>query len=433
MIERIATVALPLAQEIVVLRRLLHRFGALAPLALVVVTSGAVAQTQLLAPTEVAAELAYSVALDGSHLAAGAPGALMKSGRVYTYACIGQSCANAVPLAPVDLDAGDLFGAAVSLSINTLAVGAPEQGAGAVYVFTHDGANWSLQQKIVAAPVLPGERFGSSVAVEGDRLAVGAPGANAEAGAVYVFERAGVNWSQSDRLQATDASSGDALGSSVALSADTILTGAPQWAPVLAGAYSRGAAYVFEFVSPGWMQQARLLPTVAGDGDTFGHAVSLSGDRAVVGAPLADLRVGNAIVFERSGPVWTQQAQLLAPVGLPGDRFGWSVALDGDQLIVGAPFALEGCGGSTLFTRPAGSWVASTDPALSRASPGGLVGWSVATRGQSWLVGIPGYSGAPSHVGAALWRDSSDGLFNDGFEKAGIDVCVPPEKRLAAG
>jgi hypothetical protein len=392
---------------------------------LALIASAASAQTQLLAPTDVAAELAYSMALDGSLLAAGAPGAAVSSGQVYTYACNGQNCAPAVALVPMDLDAGDLFGASVSLSGTTLAVGAPGQAGGSVYVFVNDGPGWSLQQKIVAMPALPGENFGTALAVEGDRLAVGAPGADGNAGAVYVFERNGLVWSQADRLQATDASSGDALGSSVALSADTILAGAPQWASAVAGAYSQGAAYVFEFVSPGWMQQARLLPTVSGNGDTFGHAVSLSGNRAAIGAPLAELRTGSVYVFERSGLIWTPQTQLAAPLALPADRFGWSVALDGDQVLVGAPFALEGCGGSSLFVRSAGGiWNVSTDPALSRTLPGGLVGWSVAAKGQSWMAGVPGYSGAPSHVGAAFWRDGADGLFNGGFDDAGAETCL---------
>lgn len=395
-----------------------------AVLALGLHASAAQAQTPLLAPTGLGTELAYSVTLDGPRLAAGAPGAALLAGQVFTYECNGQNCAAASLLAPVDLVAGDLFGAAVSLSANTLAVGAPGQAAGAVYVFTHDGLVWSLQQKLVATPPLPAERFGASLALAGDRLAVGAPGADANAGAVYVFQRSGVTWSQADRLQATDANAGDALGSSVALDGNFVLAGAPQWAPALAGSYSQGAAYVFEFVSPGWMQQARLLPTMPGNGDTFGHAVDLSGNRAVVGAPLADLRVGSAYVFERSGPTWVQQDRLAAPAGLPGDRFGWSVALDGERLLAGAPFALGGCGGSTQFLRSGSVWSASTDPSFSRTLPGGLVGWSVAAGNQSWIVGMPGYSGAPSHVGAALWRDASDGLFNDGFDDAGAAACL---------
>lgn len=383
------------------------------------------AQTRLLAPTENAAELAYALAVDGQRVAAGAPGAASRSGLVYTYDCVGQSCTAAAPLFVGDLDPGDLYGSTIVLSGNTMAVGAPGQGAGAVYVFVHDGFGWLLQQKLAAAPVSPGERVGAALALQGDRLAVGAPGADAGQGALYVFERSGGTWNQSARLQGDDGVAGNAFGSSVALSGDTLLVGAPRRAFAQAGAYGQGAAYVFEYVAPGWLQQTRLLPPLATNGQLFGHALGLVGNRALIGAPLADARIGSAFVFERNGSIWTQQAQLAAPNGLPGDRFGWSVALDADQLLVGAPFSLASCGGSHRFVLNGGNWTLVPATA-SKPVPGGLAGWSVAIQAQRTLVGVPGYSGAPSHVGAADWRDAGDGLFNDGFEDPGVAVCVPP-------
>jgi hypothetical protein len=384
------------------------------------------AQTRLLAPTENAAELAYALAVDGQRLAAGAPGAASRSGLVYTYDCLGQSCSTAAPLFVGDLDFGDLYGSAIALSGNTMAVGAPGQGAGAVYVFVHDGFGWLLQQKLAASPVSPGERVGAALALQGDRLAVGAPGADGEAGALVVFERTGGMWNQVARLQADDGVAGNAFGSSVALSGDTLLVGAPERAFAQAGAYSQGAAYVFQYISPNWLQQTQLLPPLATNGQLFGHALSLVGNRALIGAPLADARIGGAFVFERSGSLWTQQAQLAAPNGLPGDRFGWSVALDGDQLLVGAPYSLASCGGSHRFVSSGGSWVLMPAAGASKPILGGLAGWSVAIQAQRTLIGVPGYSGAPSHVGAADWRDASDGIFNDGFEDPGIAACVPP-------
>lgn len=382
------------------------------------------AQSLLLADTEPGAELAYAMALDGPRLAAGAPGDFSRSGVVHVYECIGQGCAQPVALNPIDLAPGDLFGAALGLSADTLAIGAPGQGGGVVYVYVNDGFGWVLQQKLGATPALPDERFGAALAIQAGRVVVGAPAADNAAGALYVFERSNGTWTQTDRLQADDASAGDALGTSVALSGSTLLGGAPQWTSAQAGSYGRGAVYVFEFVISDWTQQARLLPLTAANGDLFGSAVSLSGNRAVIGAPLADAGVGGAFVFGRSGQLWTQQAHLAAPGGLAGDRFGWSVALDGDQLLVGAPFALAGCGGATRYVFNGASWLAAAGPALAQTTPGGLVGWSVAAQTQRWLVGVPGYSGAPSHVGAAYWRDSADAIFIEGFDDVGAAACI---------
>ena len=384
--------------------------------------TGVHAQTRLLAPTENAAELAYAVALDGQRIAAGAPGADSRRGQVYTYDCIGLGCSTAAALVPGDLVTGDRFGEAVSMSAATLAIGAPGQGA--VYLYVHDGSGWLQQQKLIATPALPDERFGAAVAVSGNRLAVGAPGANGAAGAIYVFERSGGVWNQSSRLQAGDADAGDALGSSVALDSDTILAGAPYWTSIQVGSFSQGAAYVFVVASSIWNQQARLLPSTALNGQLFGQAVSLSGNRALVGAPAANLGTGSAFVFERNASTWTQQQQLAPVGGLPGDRFSWSVAIDADQLLVGAPFSMAGCGGNTRYALTGGTWNPAALPTLARPAPGGLVGWSVAIQGQRWLTGTPGYSGAPSHVGAAYWQDASDAIFSDSFDDAGAAVCA---------
>jgi hypothetical protein len=384
----------------------------------------AMAQSLLLANTEDGGELAYATALDGQRLAAGAPGDFSRSGVVYTYQCLGQNCSPPAALMPMDLSPGDLFGASLSLSTDTLAIGAPGQGGGVVYVYFNDGFGWLLQQKLGAIPALQEERFGVSVAIQGNRLVVGAPGADSGAGALYVFERSSGIWTQTHRLQASDASAGDALGTSVALDAGTVMGGAPQWKSAQVGAYGRGAVYVYEYTMPNWLQQASLQPQAAVNGDQFGNAVSLSGNRALIGAPLADAGVGSAFVFDRSGQLWKQSARLPATNGVAGDRFGWSVALDGDQLLIGAPFALGGCGGATRFVLNGGSWLATPGPALARTIPGGLVGWSVSAQAQRWLIGVPGYSGAPSHAGAAYWRDAGDAIFSDGFDDPGAAACI---------
>ena len=137
--------------------------------------TGVYGQALLQAPTESASELGYAVALDGQRIVTGAPGAQALAGRVYTYDCVGQNCSAPTALAPGDLVAGERFGAAVSVSAATLAIGAP--GKGAVYVYLHDGIGRLQQQKLVATPALPNELFGASVALRGNRLPIGAPGA----------------------------------------------------------------------------------------------------------------------------------------------------------------------------------------------------------------------------------------------------------------
>src|SRR3979490_2034953 len=135
------------------------------------------------------------------------------------------------------------------------------------------------------------------------------------------------------QLQATDGTSGDRFGVSVALSSDGRVA--------LIGAFAkntlRGAAYVFVRHNNTWIQEQELLAADGSSGDQFGRAVTISADGnvALIGAPGKNAGVGvagkgTAYVFVRHNHIWTQQQELQATDGTFGDRFGVSVALSGD-------------------------------------------------------------------------------------------------------
>ena len=98
-------------------------------------------------------------------------------------------------------------------------------------------------------------------------------------------------------------------------------------------------------------QQAYLKASNAGAGDLFGFSVAVSGDTVVVGAYNEDgdatstaaapndnaSQAGAAYVFVRSGTSWSQEAYLKASNAGASDRFGFSVAVSGDTVVVGAP------------------------------------------------------------------------------------------------
>ena len=114
------------------------------------------------------------------------------------------------------------------------------------------------------------------------------------------------------------------FGRSVALSGNTALVAAP--VDGAAGA----AVYVFTRSGAGWSKQARLVPADP-SAIVAPEAVALSGDTALVGGNEA------AYVFTRSGTTWSQQAVLTTRVGSPNSYFGSEVAIDGDTALVGAP------------------------------------------------------------------------------------------------
>ena len=297
--------------------------------------------------------------------------------------------------------ASDEFGYSVAISGDTLVVGSYDDpssttginsapntlapGAGGAYVFARFGGVWSQQAYLKPAAVgttQANDHFGNSVAVSGDTVVVGAfqedsssTGINSTpndavgaAGAAYVFARFGGVWVQQAYLKPAavgTSQAGDTFGNSVAVSEDTVVVGAPGEASSTTGvnttpnegAGSSGAVYVFTRFGGVWSQQAYVKPTGVGttqNGDSFGSSVALSGDTLVVGAPgedsstlgvnttpneLASLS-GAAYVFTRSAGVWSQHSYLKpAAVGTTqlNDSFGWSVAVSGDTLVVGAP------------------------------------------------------------------------------------------------
>ena len=195
------------------------------------------------------------------------------------------------------------------------------------------------EAKIVASRGVAWAWFGWSVAMSGDTVVVGASGddgGHPHKGSAYIFVRDGSTWSQQAKLTASDGESLADFGSSVAISGDTVVVGAcyddaphPE----------SGSAYVFVRRSSTWTERQKLTASDAAAGDKFGRSVAISGDTIVVGAEYADgahLDSGSAYVFVRSGSAWSEQAKLTASDGAEDDRFGDSVAVSPGGVVVGA-------------------------------------------------------------------------------------------------
>ena len=232
---------------------------------------------------------------------------------------------------------GDTFGNRVSLSGNRALVGAShhrEVGgfSGSAYVFAFDGTSWIEEAKLAASDASPGDLFGFSVSLSGDRALIGAVGINFAGGcgeSAYIFEFDGVSWEETAKFIASDTVCGDDFGWSVSLSGDRALVGASGYDD--AGP-NYGAAYIFAFDGTSWIEEAKLLASDGRPGDRFGNSVSLSGTRALVSAPLdgnADVgpNHGSAYVFAFDGTSWIEEAKLTASDAAAYDIFGGRVSL----------------------------------------------------------------------------------------------------------
>jgi hypothetical protein len=319
----------------------------------------------------------------------------------------------------------DFFGFSVAVSGNTVVVGAPfaDIGAntdqGAAYVFVKPSGGWTTTStftaKLTASDGATFDLFGWSVAISGDTVVVGAPlaeiGANTNQGAAYVFVKPSGDWSgtlnQTAKLTASDGAPDDEFGWSVAVSGDTVVVGAP-FADIGSN-FGQGAAYVFVKPSGGWTTTstftAKLTASDGAPDDEFGLSVAVSGDTVVVGAPFADIGAntdqGAAYVFVKPSGGWTTTstftAKLTASDGATFDLFGLSVAVSGDTVVVGAPFADIGApadnqGAAYVFVKPSGGWSNMTETAKLTASDGlafDVFGVSVAVSGDTVVVGAP--------------------------------------------
>jgi hypothetical protein len=282
-----------------------------------------------------------------------------------------------------------------------------------------------------------GDRFGYSVAVSGDTVVVGAdsedssstginstPNESAsDAGAAYVFVRSSGTWTQQAYLKAAQVSAGDRFGYSVAVSGDTVVVGATGEDSITAGinwtpnelANDAGAAYVFVRSGSTWTQQAYLKAAQVTASDWFGVSVAVSGDTVVVGAHLEDSsttginstpnevrsNAGAAYVFVRSGSTWTQQAYLKASQVSVGDGFGYSVAVDGDTVVVGAtgedssttginstPNESDSdTGAAYVFVRSGSTWTQQAYLKAAQVTASDQFGNSVAVSGNTVVVG----------------------------------------------
>ena len=298
-----------------------------------------------------------------------------------------------------DGTAGDAFGRGVAIDGDTAVAGAMyHDGTGAAYVFVRQGGVWIEEAKLIASDAAMDDQFGYSVAIDGDTVAIGAwnddHGGGENAGSAYVFIRSADGWVEQAKLTASDGSSGDLFGASVALDGNTAVIGA--YADNHGGSYADGGSvYVFVRSNGAWSQMAKLTPSdFSGNDEYFGFSVAVDGDTMVIGAPGEDhgsgWNHGAAYVFVGACSVWIEEAKLTASDGASPDNFGKSVAIANDTLVIGAIRDNSDTGAAYLFERPPGGWMDMTETVkltASDASAGDGFGASVALDGDMVLVG----------------------------------------------
>ncbi len=347
-------------------------------------------------------------------------------GSAYAFRFDGTDWVEEQKLTASDALAGDGFGVSVSLSGDTAVVGAPWDDCaagnrcGLAYVYRFNGTSWVEQQMLTASDAAEGDEFGESVSLSGDTAVVGASQDDCTAGtwcgSAYVFRFNGTSWAEEQKLTATDSDAFYGFGTSVSLSGDTAVVGAMRHGCAAGGGC--GAAYVFRFNGTGWVEEQMLTASDPGPYDNFGFSVSLSGDTAVVGTPNDNCatgdRCGSAYVFRFDGTIWIEEQKLTASDPGPSDRFGSFVSLSGDTAVVGAPIdncpAGSACGSAYVFRFDGTDWVEEQKLTTSDAGPIERFGNSVSVSGGTAVVGAMwDHCAAGSACGSAYVFDLGPG------------------------
>jgi len=349
----------------------------------------------------------YSVSIDDGTIVVGAPNGLhvdTPSGLAHVYRPVDGRIQQVALLHAEDAAAWDNFGISVSISGDTILIGADHDneegdgsrwtGEGAAYIFREVNGRWVEIAKLVADDGAPQDGFGHSVAISGDTAVIGAyldDDPERSSGSAYVFREIDGQWQQVAKLRPADQASIHNFGTSVAISEGTILVGTP--ARYENGVPQGGVAYVFREIDGQWQQVAMITSPDLSPGDDFGASVAIEGDTAVVartrdrGDPGSDVF---AYVFREHDGVWEQLATLGPGDGVPHST-GWiSTSISGSTVIVGdtSDDGVEpGAGAAFVFREQGNTWALTDRIVADDGNQGDRFGSAVGIAGDLAVVG----------------------------------------------
>ncbi len=332
---------------------------------------------------------------------------------------------------------GAEFSNAIAMHGKTLVVGARYDNAvvgvdtiyyvGAVYVYVLEENTWVLQARLSPGDPESGDLFGSSVDIYGDTLVVGALGSDGiddadeyapEMGAIYIFTRSGTTWSQQAKIEPLDGLEDDNFGNAVSLIGDRVVVGAS--AKDIGKIQNAGKVYSFYRNGSKWYAAQSITAPKTEKDAAFGSSLDYDGSRVVIGAQ-AENKIGTAYVFYRTGSKWAFESTLEVDDDQQGDNFGMSVAIDGETIVVGAPFSnpnlgfgeVVNAGAAYIYRKGAGGWRQETRLVSENAAVFSHFGKYVSTNNNRVIVGATGYSiGNISRAGSAYVYDRDGGEWN---------------------
>lgn len=236
--------------------------------------------------------------------------------------------------------------------------------------------------------------FGYSVSISGNYAAVGQPKANSNRGKVQIYHFNGTVWEHLQELRDIASASDAGFGFSVAMSGNNLIIGAPF--DDVGVNTNQGYAYIYRLSGGLWVLSEKISDPIGASNDNFGYSVSISGNLAIVGSPFDDVGVntnqGSVSFFRNTvSNFWNHILKATDASGLANDKFGFSVSLSGNSAIVGAPLNDNNSAtdnGTALTYHYNGTTFVFTDR-FNGSGSGSQFGYSVSVAGEYAVVGSP--------------------------------------------
>jgi hypothetical protein len=350
-------------------------------------------------------QLGTGVAIGGDTIVVGAPYETVndnsEQGAVYVYLKPTSGWSNLTQVAKLTAsDNSQLFGYAVAISGDTIVVGAPSNNAGGtVYVFTKPTSGWHDMTQSAEFPSPGGtyDGFGFRVSISGDTIVSSGPGP------AYLFVKPSGGWVDMAPTATLYDDTGAYGNGGVAISGNTIVVGFNGCCDDNGFSYP-GQVDVFLKPAGGWVTSpppsAVLTGTDETEEDFFGLSVAISGNTVVTGAPYHQFHTGNggaAYVFVKPTGGWANMTQT-ARLSTPGtSQLGYSVAVSGGLVLVGDHLT----GTAYLFSMPASGWK-TTAHSVAQFSGASTAYQGISLQGRTIVIGSPGTSVNGTVEGAAF-------------------------------
>ncbi|MEM9545274.1 MAG: hypothetical protein AAGA77_04840 [Bacteroidota bacterium] len=213
-------------------------------------------------------------------------------------------------------------------------------GAGAVYVYELSGGTWTEIHKFVLSDPFFGDNFGADISMSGSFMLVGVPQWDSNCVGCFGVGKVEVYKNNSGSFSHFETLYGDTtVTSALALFGSSIDNEESVLGHVIGiGAPGKDKAYVFDETTDVFTLIQSVVGTDVSTNDDFGTSIDISNEMLVIGAPEDDNGRGSAYLFEPNGGSWEQIAKFNAGDRAENDKFGTSVAMKSSKIFIGTPF-----------------------------------------------------------------------------------------------